>query len=140
MPCDSNNILLYCNMKITHIRLDVETSKKLKIFAVMNNISYSEVIRVLLRKSKLKDIKNKTRDSKKIDSDSKLGKTNIVRNGFHLFDDEILKLKKIYLETGASYSEIIRQLIANTDLDKLKFKTKGENILAGKVKKKGKGV
>ena len=124
-------------MKVIHARLDAEISKKLKIFSVMNNISYSEVIRVLLRKSKLKDIKNKTRDSKKIDSDAKSGKTNIFSCYVYPSDEVVLKLKKLHIETGASYSEIIRQLIANTDLDKLKFKTKGENILDGKGKKVG---
>jgi predicted nucleic acid-binding protein len=116
--------------------LDVETNKKLKIFVVMNDISYSEVVRVLLRKSKLKDIKNKTRDSEKIDSDSKSGKTNIFSCYVYLSDEVVLKLKKLHIETGASYSEIIRQLIANTDLSTLKFRTKGENILAGKRKKR----
>ena len=120
-------------MKLLNIRLDAVINKKLKVFAVMNDVSYSEIVRVLLLKSKLKI---KTRDKKTVIIDGQQTENkNVVRCGLYLNDDEVMKLKKMHIENNASYSEIIRQLIANTDLDKLKFKTKGENILAGKGKK-----
>jgi hypothetical protein len=121
-------------MKNLHIMLDATTHKKLKTFAFENDVSKSEVVRVLLKKSKLKI---KTRDKQTIDKDSKQDrKTNTFENGIYLSDEIFIKIKKMRMSNDASNAEIIRQLITNTDLSTLKFKTKGENILAGKSKKK----
>ena len=59
-------------MKNLHVRLDATTREKLKTFVIMNDVSYSEIIRVLIEKSKVKNIKSKIRDSKTINHQCKL--------------------------------------------------------------------
>ena len=114
-------------------RLDNEAFDKIKSFAVLNDTSQSEIVRVLIEKS---NVKINVRNRKTItDEAKKKGTVNTNLITVDLTDKLLLKIKNMRLKNNTSYSEIIRQLIHNTDFSKLTFKTIGENILAGKGKK-----
>ena len=121
------------NIKRVGVILDAPTHKKTREFAVLNNVSQSEIIRVLIEKAPLKI------DVRKIGSiildAKKKGKINKYTIKLLLPEKLDLKLKKMSLTNDTSFSEIVRQLITNTDLNNLTYKTRGENILAAKAKK-----
>ena len=102
--------------KIIRVRLDDKSYKKLKEFSVMNTISQSEIVRVLLKKTNIKiDVRN--RRAVILDAFNH-GQKNARLVQFYVPEQLFMKLKKMNLENEASYSEIIRQLINIADLSK----------------------
>ena len=118
--------------------LEAVTHRKLINFAFEKNLAKSESVRVLIKNDPL-EINARNRRDTFVDSLKGKRNKNSIREGIYLSDEVLDKLKKLRINNDASAGEIIRQLISATDLNTLKFKTKGENILAGKWKK-GKGV
>jgi hypothetical protein len=92
---------------------------------------------MLIRNAHLK-INARNKRNKLIDSRKGKRNKNSIREGIYLSDEVLDKLKKIRINNDVSNTEVIRQLIANTDLSKLEFKTCGETILEAKAKKKSK--
>ena len=121
-------------MILLGIVLDSQTYKKMKEFAVLNKISYSEIARVLLKKS---PIKIDARDTKAVQNDAKQkGRLNTLPAKLLLSESLDLKLRKMSLENNTSFSEIVRCLINNADFNSFTFRTKGEVILQSKGKQK----
>ena len=120
-----------CSIKSKHrgkdtvsIGLDIPTHKKLKGFSIKNFFAYSEITRVLIENFY---IKMNVRDRGTVQREGlKVGKIN--KNIIEVCLNKNLeeKLNKMRIENSTTSSEIVRHLINNTDLSKLKFKTKGE--------------
>lgn len=114
--------------------LDNNSYKKIKEFSVMNNISQSEIVRVLLNKIPLKinarDIGTVIQEAKE------KGKVNKKSIQIYITDELVVKLRKMILLNNTSYSEIIRYVISTTDFSSMTFKTKGEIMHKVKSKKK----
>ena len=112
------------------IRLDTATTKKLKEFAILNRISQSEIIRVLIEKSKIKV--DNVRTAVSVIQNGRYDKVNRNLSLLYLNDEMIYKINEMKLENNASHSEIVRCLINNADLSNLKFKSRGEVIQKAK--------
>ena len=106
------------------IRLDRQTYVKIKDFSKRNNISLSEIIRVLVENSPLEI---KTRNNKKIQRDAK--EKNLVNTtaSMILVTKKVKdKLTNMCSKNEASYSEVVRTLINKTRFKPSDFKTINE--------------
>ena len=112
---------------IVFARLDSTTHKKIKEFALMNQISMSEIFRVLIENSKMK-LKNVRLTGSVIWDSRRQGKVNKSTVRAYVTEEAFYKLTKMRLENNVSCSEIMRCLIEETDFNnsKLKFKNKAE--------------
>jgi metal-responsive CopG/Arc/MetJ family transcriptional regulator len=105
--------------------LDPNTYKKIKDFAIKNNISRSEIIRVLIRES---DTNIDARDTHTIYKNFSKKNIPLIENEFNLSKEELKKLDDMQAKYNSSRSEVIRKLIEKADLDSMHFKTFKEII------------
>ena len=122
------------NSKELGILLDSNTYKKIKEFSKLNNISLSEIIRVLLNKSSIKiDVREVGAVIKDAKEKGKVNKSKILVT---ITEELIQKIRNMSLKNNASYSEIVRHLISKADFNNISFRTKGEIMSEIKTKKK----
>jgi hypothetical protein len=113
--------------------LDAVSHKKIKMVAFKNDVTMSQIVRVLIEKAPQII---KTRNRREVAFDAYNDAKNTVRQKVYISEDTEEKLKNMRMKNDASVGEIIRQLITNTDLNKFKFKTRGEVIRVAKGKGK----
>ena len=109
------------------IRLDLNSYKKTKDFAITNNTTISEICKALIKSApiKLENLRNNSVVVSESLQDKKL--QNIKGVAIYLDDKLANKLQQMKIKNDyCSYTEIIKVLIKETDLTTLKFKTNSE--------------
>lgn len=110
---------------------DEKTNRKLKDFCLKNNVSQSEVLRVLVERSPIKiDVKSKSEISRA----ARKGLINNMSTRFFLIKKTLDKLEKMCKKNNASYSEVTRRLVDFADLENIPFKTSVEKRAEAKGK------
>jgi len=106
--------------------LDDSSYRKIKDFGTMNFISLHEIVEVLIKSSdiKVKNIEDVSELYKR--SKSRICKHSVA---FYLSEELYIKMRRMRIKNGATNSKIIRNLVKNGDLDKLKFKSKSSNYI-----------
>ena len=106
------------------MRLDNFTNKKIKEFSTRSNVSLSEIARVLIDNS---DLKLNARNFGAIVMHSKeKGELDNHKTSARLTEELLDKIKEAALHYDTSYSEILRILIKEADLDSMSFRTRDE--------------
>jgi hypothetical protein len=102
--------------------LDYQTYKKLKDFAAKTKTIQSEIIKTLLEQS---DIRIETKSRSTIFKEGCRNPKKSIQTTFTISKKLKEKINKMRIENRTTYSEIIRRLVHNADLESLHFtKTK----------------
>ena len=104
------------------IKLDNFTNKKIREFSAMNNVSISEIGRVLIDNSDLKI--NARRFSSIAAYVKKHGRVSIHSTVMWLTKELLDKIKEARAHYETSHSEILRILIREADLNSMTFRTR----------------
>ena len=99
---------------------DEKTNKKIKDFCIKNEVSQSEILRVLIERSSIKiNVKSKS----EINRAARGGLRNTLSTRFFVSQKTLDKLEKMCEKNNASYSEITRRLVDFADLESIPFRT-----------------
>lgn len=96
------------------IFLDNKTHNKLKSFSIINGVNMSKIVKTLIDQS---EIKISVRDKFTLFLERKVNQCRVNPSIFELPEETMQKIVEMREKNHTSYSEVVRALITNADLD-----------------------
>lgn len=112
------------------VLLDSVTYKRISGYSRKNNVSISEIMRVVIDKTHRKFKIKSLREVKQEGHEKGKTEKNLVL--FYVSEKHIKKIKALTLKHDTSLSEVVRVLL-KTDINKYKYTTRNEKIKQGKA-------